>query len=99
MRKSKKQPDDDAKVCHQVTLGGVALVLGVSRSTLYSRKTKGTLNLDGIPREVLRTGTWYDLEAVFKRFAPGVDDTTRGLLIFEFIRENGRHVRLRSGKN
>ena len=93
MRKPKKQPDDDARVCHRVILGGVAIIMGVHRTTLYKRAQIGKLNLDGIPREVLRTGTWYDLEAVFKRFTPGVDDTTRGLLIFEFIKENARVIR------
>lgn len=93
MRKAKNKPDDEVAARLQVTLGGVARIMGISRNAIYKRARTGKLNLNGIPREVLRTGTWYDLEAIFERFTPGVDDTTRGLLIFEFIKENARVIR------
>ena len=92
MRKSKKLPDADMGLRPQVTRCGIARLLGISTSTVYDRIKRGRMSLDGIPCQVLRTQTLYDLEAVVERFIPGTKET-RHEVIIDFMQAYGGVVR------
>ena len=93
MRKSKKTPDEALASRPLTTLTGVARIMGLHRATLYRRVRNGKADLADLPHRITMRGTYYDLQAVYRRMLPGANDQTIALLMFDFIQENGRLIR------
>ena len=94
MRRSKKTPDNTLGARPSVPISGVARIMGLHRATVYRRMGDGRLDLSGVPQEITKLGTFYDVEALFQRMMPGAEADTIALEMLRFIQNNGRLVRL-----
>jgi len=77
----------------QVSLAGVARILGLKRTTAYNRRQRGILMiLDDVPFVQTRTCLLYDMQTIFEKVVPTADGNKIADLMYEFIQKNGNLV-------
>ena len=67
---------------------GVAAVVGLSKTTMYRRLSRGDFSLEGVPVRETRRGILYDLEGVFEVAFPSADKPTINMMMFAFMQNN-----------
>jgi len=93
MLKRKRTPDKAETPRRQLTLTGVAIVLGIKKQVAYRRRREGTLGIEHIPKRETRSGMLYDMQSIFQMAAPEADENTIALLMYGFTQEHGGMVK------